>query len=350
MKNGQESLIGESENKELKDLITKVPSWLIRWGLTVFLLIILLIFFLFEFIKYPDYLTFPIKLKPMDARKEIVACTSGELINICVTQNQFVMAGQPLAYIKSSGDKDCILQLVGTIEKLSSDVDSTASRVNFSKIKVSQLGDLRLSYNHFIVQFDQFKWSNQKMEKLNTKLNKPGAQKKTEIIQTYAEYKENKIKLLKAVDSLNITLDAWKGKYILTARVPGRVKFFRLWRVGEKVLQNQQVFLVDDGKERFSGEISVPMSKVQQLKVGDNVVIKFHDFPSEKFGSQSGKIRFIAEAPDRDRHFNVSIRFDSLETWAETNHIWLTDGLTADAQILIENSTFFKRIKEKLLK
>ncbi|HVW12397.1 MAG TPA: hypothetical protein VHB54_01160 [Mucilaginibacter sp.] len=47
---------------EIQDIMTKVPSGLIRWGMTCFLLIFLLMVGLAAFIKYPDIITTSVKI------------------------------------------------------------------------------------------------------------------------------------------------------------------------------------------------------------------------------------------------------------------------------------------------
>ncbi|MBS1524415.1 MAG: hypothetical protein JST19_02135 [Bacteroidetes bacterium] len=49
---------------EIQDIMTKIPSGVVRWGMTLFLLVFILIFALAAFIRYPDVITTTLKISP----------------------------------------------------------------------------------------------------------------------------------------------------------------------------------------------------------------------------------------------------------------------------------------------
>ena len=47
----------ELRSEEVQEILTKVPNWMIRWGNTLFLFLIVLLLALSWLVKYPDIIT-----------------------------------------------------------------------------------------------------------------------------------------------------------------------------------------------------------------------------------------------------------------------------------------------------
>ena len=47
----------ELRSEEVQDILTRVPHWMIRWGTVVVFGIIIMLFFVSWFVKYPDVIT-----------------------------------------------------------------------------------------------------------------------------------------------------------------------------------------------------------------------------------------------------------------------------------------------------
>jgi len=89
---------------DMQDIITMVPSWLLQWGISLFFGILVLIISLSAVIKYPDVMKTQLKIDSSNPPESVVTKTSGKLVNLLVTQNETVKAGQSLAWFESSAD------------------------------------------------------------------------------------------------------------------------------------------------------------------------------------------------------------------------------------------------------
>jgi len=89
-------------SEDMQDVISAVPSWLLRWGITLFFGILVLIVGLSALIKYPDIVNAQLKIDSQNAPKPIVSKISGKLTKLLITENETVKAGQPLAYLEST--------------------------------------------------------------------------------------------------------------------------------------------------------------------------------------------------------------------------------------------------------
>jgi multidrug efflux pump subunit AcrA (membrane-fusion protein) len=88
--------------EDMQDIITKVPSWILRWGITLFFGILVLIIGLSAFIRYPDIVNARLQIQSPNSPKPIISTISGKLVKLLVIENEMVKSGQPLAYLEST--------------------------------------------------------------------------------------------------------------------------------------------------------------------------------------------------------------------------------------------------------
>jgi len=77
-------------SEDMQDIITAVPSWLVRWGITLFFGILVLIVVLAALVSYPDIVNATLKIDSPNSPKPIVSKISGKLIKLLVTENETV--------------------------------------------------------------------------------------------------------------------------------------------------------------------------------------------------------------------------------------------------------------------
>ena len=63
----QETTLSVQRSDEYHEVISKVPSWLVRWGITVFFLILVMMVLGSYLIKYPDLVKVPFYLTSQQA-------------------------------------------------------------------------------------------------------------------------------------------------------------------------------------------------------------------------------------------------------------------------------------------
>ena len=91
--------------EDLQEIITKVPSWIVRWGILLFFCILLMFVAISVFVRYPDTIKQNIKLETNNVSPAVMATTAGRIIKLSVKQGDVVKRGQPLAVIAISGIK-----------------------------------------------------------------------------------------------------------------------------------------------------------------------------------------------------------------------------------------------------
>lgn len=86
---------------EMEDLITAPPSWMLRWGVTVFLLLLVIAGGLSYYIRYPDVVPATVAIYSTDSSAPVAFRATGTM-RLLVKDHQDVQQGQPLAYIENS--------------------------------------------------------------------------------------------------------------------------------------------------------------------------------------------------------------------------------------------------------
>ena len=80
----------EIKTEEVNELLTAVPKWIIRWGVSIIFGIMLLVIIFSYFIKYPETLPASITITTTNPPITLVAKTSGKIVLLPVKNNQSV--------------------------------------------------------------------------------------------------------------------------------------------------------------------------------------------------------------------------------------------------------------------
>jgi len=146
---------------EMQDIITIPPSWILRWGITLFMGVLILIITLSAFIKYPDVVDTTLKIESPNSPKPIVSKVPGKLVKLLVKENQEVDVGQPLAYIESTANHDAVLKLISKLKYLQNAVllNKPDGEVLLDKTDNTQLGELQGSFQSFSQEYLSYRSS-----------------------------------------------------------------------------------------------------------------------------------------------------------------------------------------------
>ncbi|MGN6395265.1 MAG: HlyD family secretion protein [Mucilaginibacter sp.] len=144
---------------EMQDIIGAAPSWLLRWGISLFFGILVLIVVLGALIKYPDIVNAQLKVDSPNSPKPVVAKVSGKLVQLLVSENRPVKADEPLAYLESTADHAKALFLLSNLKKLQQQVlqGKPADDAFISSTDNTQLGELQSAFQVFSQEYLTYK-------------------------------------------------------------------------------------------------------------------------------------------------------------------------------------------------
>ncbi|WP_313157462.1 HlyD family secretion protein [Sphingobacterium multivorum] len=151
----EEQIIIESEShsEDLQEIITKPPSWLLRWGISCILFIVVALLGISCFIRYPEMIDVPVKFNTEESPKFVSAKVSGNLVKLFLKDGSWVTPGTPLAYLESTADHDQVLSLLGHLYELQKNNESPYDLKERIMARNLNLGELQESYHTFYLAY-----------------------------------------------------------------------------------------------------------------------------------------------------------------------------------------------------
>jgi hypothetical protein len=134
----------ELRSEEVQDILTRVPHWMIRWGTVLIFGIIIMLFFVSWFVKYPDVIATEVVITTNIPPEKLVAKTSGRIEAILIIDKIRVTANTPLAIIENPANYKDVFLLKHILEDY-----SEGNKFDFEKLKNVQLGDIESAFALF---------------------------------------------------------------------------------------------------------------------------------------------------------------------------------------------------------
>ncbi|WP_295939111.1 HlyD family efflux transporter periplasmic adaptor subunit [uncultured Alistipes sp.] len=88
---------------EAQAILGKIPSWIVRWGITVIFVIFAGILIGCYFIKYPDTVQTPVVITTINPPADLIVRYSGLIDSIYVKEGQYVKKGEVVAALRNAG-------------------------------------------------------------------------------------------------------------------------------------------------------------------------------------------------------------------------------------------------------
>lgn len=151
------SLAGWAVSEEVNEIITAVPSWILRRGITLILVVLLTIILMSAFIRYPDVVKTAMKVNSLNSPKGVIAHQTGKLVKILVKDNEQVVDKQPLAFIESTAKHDDVITLASRLRALSQQLNASQTLTDKNLLGNNlNLGELQSNYQSFYQEYLQF--------------------------------------------------------------------------------------------------------------------------------------------------------------------------------------------------
>lgn len=146
----------ELRSEEFQEILGRIPSWMLRYGLTLiggFLLLLLIGSAVF---KYPDTISTTMTLTGTYPPAALVAKTSGRLQKVYVTNNQEVKAGEYLAVIENPARENDVLSLKKYLGIYSNHLDTVIIPLPPKDLKLGSIQSLYSSYYTTLFELNEF--------------------------------------------------------------------------------------------------------------------------------------------------------------------------------------------------
>lgn len=147
----------ELKTEEVNELLTAVPSWMVRWGITFIFIIMILALSLSFVIKYPDTLSAAATITTINPPVTLVAKTNGKIAEIKVANNQIVKQGEVLLVIESNANYNTVLKIDSLMDLLQKQSVINALSLSFTGKELGETGEITPAFISFLKSYNDYK-------------------------------------------------------------------------------------------------------------------------------------------------------------------------------------------------
>ena len=178
------SKIDEIRSDEVQEILTKIPSWTVRWGITlIFALIVMLLAFSW-FVKYPDIITSPMVLSTENPPVRLVSKVAGKIIGLKENNGVLVIAGERLGVVESPISNEELAFLKGYLQDAQLLLEDSAYAINAANADFA-FGDLQLPFNQLskaCFEYQKLQQNTNELRKMETLSSKIKSYQKVQVI------------------------------------------------------------------------------------------------------------------------------------------------------------------------
>lgn len=145
----------EVNSEEVHEIITAVPSWILRRGITLVFGILLTIVLVSAFIQYPDVIKTNLKVNSLNAPKAVFVKQTGKLLSLLAAEGVVVKQHQPLAFMESTANHRDVLKLHDILMQITEEMNTNGIAPALLA-KGLNLGELQGAYQSFYQQYLQY--------------------------------------------------------------------------------------------------------------------------------------------------------------------------------------------------
>jgi multidrug resistance efflux pump len=147
----------ELRSEEVQEVMSRIPPWILRRGITLLFVLVLLLLAGSWFFKYPDVIQAEITVTSLEPPASVIARSTGKIDDIYVRNDQEVLPGEPLAVIQNPVNTTDMLSLLKSMEKWKAfgyDLEKTPAL--FPSQSVS-LGSIQAVYAAFLNSLNDYR-------------------------------------------------------------------------------------------------------------------------------------------------------------------------------------------------
>lgn len=142
----------KDDDSELTEILGQPPSWLTRWGISMYFILFLSVIVACALIPYPNTVAARLRIVAINVPKPLIAKVDGRVTKVLINDRGTVRRNQVLMYMESTASHEEVSLLEKEISKMD-DISPVQLYEKLSKIEIPQLsnlGDLQKSYQVFM--------------------------------------------------------------------------------------------------------------------------------------------------------------------------------------------------------
>jgi hypothetical protein len=310
----------ELHSEEVQEIMGQIPSWILRWGITVIFILLIAFFTGSYFLRYPDILTAQIVVTTTPPPVELYAHSTGRINTISVVNKERVGQGDILAVIENTADYNDVEQVKELFLRWKQGLMSEKDLYRVITHRNWQVGDLQSAFWTFC-----------------------------KALHNCVQYKENReqytMNFNSSTNALYIAIKTWEQNYIIKSPINGHVNLMGIWSVNQNVSIGDFLFcIIPETTSAPIGRAMLPSLGAGKVKPGQTVNVRLNNYPDTEFGFIVGRINSISEIPDKEGNYLIRIDFPKGLITNYNIKIPISQ-MTGTAQVIIKN----KRLLEKFI-
>ncbi len=416
----------EIHSDEIQDVLGRQPRGILRWGITIILLILLTVVIGSLFFRYPDIIPATVEVTTENPPAYIESRVSGKLEKMMVADKQSIDSGAIIAVIDNPSSYVDVMNLRQHLDRIAPAVRDYTIGIPDSARRYQdlQLGEIQPFFTDFLVSledyihFQNLGYYSRKIQSLKDELtiyselvNRLSEQQdilaedrqlkekdlnrsqqlfdssviteaemersRSEYLQKELSYEQSREALANArlqiarlrqnildlglqeaqqskklqlrigetYENLLAQIDIWENQYTLKAPFRGTVTYTQYWSENQNVNLGDKVIAIVPSKEsQMIGKLRLGTRGAGKVKTGQDVNVKFKNYPYMEFGMVRGKVNKISMVPSDDEFYLVEVTFPE---GLRTNYgitLEFNQKMTGQAEIITEEIPLLIRI------
>ena len=152
------------------------------------------------------------------------------------------------------------------------------------------------------------------------------------------------------INRLQSAIDKWEEKYLLRAPIDGTISFPKETNANQYVKKGEPILnVLPDQGGGWICEGKLPIAGSAKVGEGQDVILKFENYPYAEYGSVRGKVSDIALMPNGNYYRLEVALVDGLNTTFGEEPLQYNQGMTGIAEIVVEEKRLLGWFFEKLV-
>ena len=280
----------EIRSDEVQEIMTQVPNWLVRRGISLIFVTMLLLFCVAWFIEYPDITSGSFQLSAPEPISKLSSPYNGQINQLYFRNNDTVKKGDVIATMYRPQKYETHDDLV--------------------KILIE-------------------------MKALSTELHQGQLKENKELLR---RVEINMIEVEKKLSDL-------EDDFQFIAPEDGQLIFLRNIDIYEPFKEREEVFAILSNNTEYVAQASIPSVESGKIQIGQQVRLKVDNFPSAEYGELVGVVIGVSSLPENI--CLVEIKLTNGLTTTYNKKIQFVNGLSGTAEISTANKKLIDRITNR---
>jgi HlyD family secretion protein len=147
-----------NHSDEVDEILSRPPTWMLRWGLTLLFGFLVVIFSISYFLRYPDVIDAPITITSEVPPVSLIAQATGKIDTLFVVDKQRVNVGDVLAVIENPASYSDVQKLKNKLDSLKPFFHSVISDTRQINVKLPdfRLGEMQALYSELVRTISEY--------------------------------------------------------------------------------------------------------------------------------------------------------------------------------------------------